>query len=196
MLARPTRVPPICAEARAAVCGPPLCALPMCAALKCMPPPPRAPKLIPPRCPPKPPCPPPPCPPPPCPPPPCPPPPPPRASASSVSRGTTRSSISAMQALVVNTSLTARRDWTRRTAAVGRALAYLHERRAFNTDTGVFLRSRRLTMSNYQNSVLSKLRLSLSGSSYRARHETDGLHRDRPALARQFCGSDDWRRNQ
>src|SRR5262245_62913633 len=154
----------------------------MCAVLKCIPPP-RAPKLIPPRCPPKPPCPPPPCPPPcppklapcppPCPPPPCPPPPcpplpppPPRASASSVSRGTTRSSIAAMQALVVNTSLTARRDWTRRTAAVGRALAYLHERRAFNTDTGVFLRSRRLTMSNYQNSVLSKLRLSLSGSSY------------------------------
>src|SRR5262249_3103848 len=62
-------------------------------------------------------CPPPPCPPPPppCPPPPPwppPPPPPPRASASSVRRGTTMSSIAAMQAPVVNTILTALQDWT------------------------------------------------------------------------------------
>src|SRR5215475_13269219 len=102
----------------------------------------------PPRCPPNPPpcppkpakCPPPPCPPPPCPPPPppCPPPPPPRASASSVRRDMTRSSIAAMQAPVVNTILTALQDWTRRSAAVGWALAYLHEQRASNTDTGVF----------------------------------------------------------
>src|SRR5215472_1228573 len=96
--------------------GPPLCALPMCAPPRCPPPP------CPPPCPPKlapcpPPCPPPPCPPPPCPPPPCPPPP--RASASSVSRGTTRSSIAAMQAPVVNTSFTALPDWAHRTAAVG-----------------------------------------------------------------------------
>ena len=62
--------------------------------------------------------PPPPCPPPPCPPPPCPPPPP-FASASSVIRGTTRSSIAAKQAPVVNTSFAALRDWARRTAAVG-----------------------------------------------------------------------------
>src|SRR6516165_2540187 len=103
----------------------------------------------PPRCPPKPPpcppkpakCPPPPCPPPPTcppPPPPCPPPPPPRASASSVRRGTTRTSIAAIQAPVVNASLTALQDWTRRTAAVGWALAYLHEQRASNTDTVAF----------------------------------------------------------
>src|SRR5215470_10917944 len=109
---------------------------PICAARKD---PPRCPPN-PPPCPPKPakcplPCPPPPCPPPP---PPCPPPPPPRASASSVRRGTTRTSIAAMQAPVVNTSLTALQDWTRRTAAVGRALAYLHEQRASNTDTGAF----------------------------------------------------------
>src|SRR5215831_13073971 len=118
---------------------------------KCAPPPcpaPRAPKLIPLWCPPNPPpcppklakCPPPPCPPPPCPPPPppCPPPPPPRASASIVRRGMMRSRIAAMQAPVVNTNVTALQDWTRRTAAVGWALAYLHERRASNTDTGVF----------------------------------------------------------
>jgi len=43
-----------------------------------------------------------------------------------------------MQAPVVNTSLTALQDWTRRTAAVGWALAYLHEQRASNTDTGSF----------------------------------------------------------
>src|SRR5262249_21648702 len=117
----------------AAICARPMRAPPICAALneRTPPPPPRAPKLIPPRCPPNPPkCPPPPCPPnppkcppPPCPPPPppppCPPPPPPRASASSVRRGTTRSSIAAMQAPVVNTGLTALRDWARRTAAVG-----------------------------------------------------------------------------
>src|SRR6516164_6621379 len=112
-------------------------ALPICAARK---EPPRCPPN-PPPCPPKPAkCPPPPCPPPPppCPPPPqpCPPPPPPRASASIVRRGMTRSRIAAMQAPVVNTN--ALQDWTRRTAAVGRALAYLHERRASNTDTGVF----------------------------------------------------------
>src|SRR5262245_54254005 len=41
---------------------------------------------------------------------------PPRASASNVIRGTTRSSIAAKQAPVVNTSLTALRDWARRTA--------------------------------------------------------------------------------
>src|SRR5262249_16617798 len=103
-------------------------ALPICAARK---EPPRCPPN-PPPCPPKPAkCPPPPCPPPPPgppPPPPCPPPPPPRASASIVRRGTTRSSIAAIQAPVVNTNLTALQDWTRRTAAVGWALAYLHER--------------------------------------------------------------------
>src|SRR5262249_23521728 len=131
--ARCERLPP---TERAATCALPLCVLPICALPICArptcarptcaapnPPPPRAPKLIPPRCPPNPPpCPPkpwpPPCPPPP-PPPPCPPPPPPRASASSVRRGTTRSSIAAMQAQVVNTSFTALRDWARRTAAVG-----------------------------------------------------------------------------
>src|SRR5262252_5115142 len=88
-------------------------ALPICAARK-----------EPPRCPP--------------PPPPCPPPPPPRASASIVRRGMTRSRIAAMQAPVVNTNVTALQDWTRRTAAVGWALAHLHERRASNIDTGVF----------------------------------------------------------
>src|SRR5262245_24606760 len=88
----------------------------------------------PPRCPPKPAK----CPPPPCPPPPCPPPPPPRASASNVRRGTTRTRIAAMQAPVVNTSLTALQDWTRRTGAVGWALAYLHEQRASNTDIQAF----------------------------------------------------------
>jgi hypothetical protein len=36
-----------------------------------------------------------------------------------VRRGTTRSSIAAKQAPVVNTSLTALWDWARRTAAVG-----------------------------------------------------------------------------
>src|SRR5258708_20381787 len=93
---------------------------PICAALnERTPPPPRAPKLIPPPCPPNPPkCPPPPCPPnpPKCPPPPCPPPPPPppcppppRASASSVKRGTPRSSIPAKQAQLATTSLTPRR---------------------------------------------------------------------------------------
>jgi len=46
-------------------------------------------------------------------------PPPPRASASSVIRGTTRSSIAAMQTPVVNTGLTALRDSAHRTAAVG-----------------------------------------------------------------------------
>src|SRR5262249_3810520 len=86
-------------------------------------------------------CPPPPCPPPPppCPPPPPwppPPPPPPRASASSVRRGTTMSSIAAMQAPVVNTGFTTLRGWARR-AAVGWTLACLNERRAFNTDPGV-----------------------------------------------------------
>src|SRR5262249_55193855 len=110
---------------------------PICAARKD---PPRCPPN-PAPCPPKPAkCPPPPCPPtpPPCPPPPppCPPPPPPRASASSVRRGMTRSSIAAMQAPVVNTNLTALQDWTRRTAAW--ALAYFREQRASNTDTGVF----------------------------------------------------------
>src|SRR6516165_5928286 len=103
---------------------------PICAARKD---PPRCPPN-PPPCPPKPAkCPPPPCPPPP---PPCPPPPPPRASASSVRRGTTRTSIAAIQAPVVNAS--ALQDWTRRTAAVGWALAYLHEQRASNPDTGSF----------------------------------------------------------
>src|SRR5262249_60424327 len=107
-------------------------------------PPPPAPQKLPPpgSLPTPPPCPPKPgkCPPPPCrpPPPPCPPPPPPRASASSVRRDMTRSSIAAMQAPVVNTILTALQDWTRRSAAVGWALAYLHEQRASNTDTGVF----------------------------------------------------------
>src|SRR5215813_5387081 len=119
------------------MCGPPRCPpKPPCPPPPC--PPPCPPKLAPcpPPCPP-PPCPPPPCPPPPCPPPPCPPPPPPpRASASSVIRGTTRSSIAAMQAPVVNTSFTALPDWAHRAAVVGRALAYLHERRASNTDTG------------------------------------------------------------
>ena len=43
-----------------------------------------------------------------------------------------------MQAPVVNTSLTALQDWTRRTGAVGWALAYLHEQRASNTDIGAF----------------------------------------------------------
>src|SRR5215510_7899548 len=135
------RAPPICAARKEpprcppnpppcppkpAKCPPPPCPPPPC------PPPP-------PPCPPKPakrpppPCPPPPCPPPP---PPCPPPPPPRASASSVRRGTTRSSIAAMQAPIVNTNLTALQDWTRRTAAW--ALAYFREQRASNTDTGVF----------------------------------------------------------
>jgi len=75
-----------------------------------------------------------------------------------------------MQAPVVNTSLTALQDWTRRTAAVGWALAYLHEQRASNTDTGVFLLSRRLTMSK-----LSKLRLSLSGSSLSAQKAANGI---------------------
>ena len=41
------------------------------------------------------------------------------ASASSVIRGTTRSSIAATQAPVVNTGLAALRDWARRTPAVG-----------------------------------------------------------------------------
>ena len=41
------------------------------------------------------------------------------ASASSVRRGTTRSSIAAKQAPLVNTGLTALRDWVRRTPAVG-----------------------------------------------------------------------------
>src|SRR5262245_10865190 len=59
---------------------------------------------------------PPPCPPP-CPPPPRPPPPP-RASASSVRRGTTRSSVAAMQAQIVNIGLTALRDWARRAPVV------------------------------------------------------------------------------
>src|SRR5262249_2277120 len=110
----PTERPAICALP---TCALPICTLPTCAALN--PPPPRYPPNppCPPPCPP-PPCPPPPCPPPPCPPPPCPPPPP-RASASSVRRGTTRSSIAAMQAPVVNTSLTALWDWKRCTAAVG-----------------------------------------------------------------------------
>src|SRR6516165_1760330 len=140
------RAPPICAARK----EPPRCPPnpPPCPPkpAKCPPPPcppPPPPKPTPPWCPPNPPpCPPKPAkcppPPPPCPPPPCPPPPPPRASASSVRRGMTRSSIAAMQAPVVNTNLTALQDWTRRTAAVGWALAYLHEQRASNTDTGVF----------------------------------------------------------
>ena len=37
-----------------------------------------------------------------------------------------------------HTILTALQDWTRRSAAVSWALAYLHEQRASNTDTGVF----------------------------------------------------------
>src|SRR5262249_50964846 len=154
--ARCQRLPP---TERAAICALPtralpICGRPICAALN--PPPPRAPKLIPPRCPPNPPkWPPPPSPPPPrrpCP-PPCPPPPPPRASASSVIRGTTRSSIAAMQTPVVNTGLTALRDSAHRTAAVGRALAYLHERRASNTDTGAFLRSAARRCLIYRNSA-------------------------------------------
>src|SRR6266540_1153835 len=127
MRALPICVLPICVLP---ICVLPICALPICART---PPPPRCPPK---PCPPNPwppPCPPPPCPPPPCPPPPCPPPPP-RASASSVRRGTTRSSIAVMQAPVVNTSLTALRDWAHHTAAVG-ALGYFRERRASNTDT-------------------------------------------------------------
>jgi hypothetical protein len=47
-----------------------------------------------------------------------------------------------MQAPVVNNDLAALRDWARRPAA-----PYLHEQKAFNTDTGAFLRSRRLPIS-------------------------------------------------
>jgi len=76
-----------------------------------------------------------------------------------------------MQAPVVNTSLTALQDWTRRTAAVGWALAYLHERRASrasrasNADTGVFP------------SVAPpvKLRVSPSGSSLSAQKAANRL---------------------
>src|SRR6266540_349083 len=49
-------------------------------------------------------------------------------------------------------------------------MAYFHERRASNTNTAVFLRSRPLTMSK-----LSKLRLSLSGSSLSAQKAADGI---------------------
>src|SRR5215475_10146940 len=112
------RAPPICAARKEPPRCPPnpppcppkpaKCPSPPCPPPPCPPPPP--------PCPPEPAmCPPPPCPPPPCPPPPppCPPPPPPRASASSVRRGTTRTST-AIQAPVVNASLTALQHWTRR----------------------------------------------------------------------------------
>jgi hypothetical protein len=60
-----------------------------------------------------------------------------------VRRGTTRrSSTAATRAPAVDTDLAALRDLACRDAAVGRDLAYLHERRASNVDadTGVFLR--------------------------------------------------------
>src|SRR5262245_27706901 len=98
-----TQMPAATVSGKASPCLPPPCPPPCPTKLALCPPPPC---LAP--------CPPPPWPPPPWPPPPCPPPPP-FASASSVIRGTTRSSIAAMQAPVVNTGLTALRDWTRRT---------------------------------------------------------------------------------
>ena len=64
-----------------------------------------------------------------------------------------------MQAPVVNASLTALQDWTRRTAAVGWALAYLHEQRASNTDTGAF------PSVAPPNALLTELPVSLRGSS-------------------------------
>src|SRR5262245_40634642 len=109
-------------------------------------PPPRAAK--PPPCPPKP--------------PPCPPKPPPRASASSVKSGTARSNIATVQTPATDAGRLARdaragvaaplprpryHRWAScraaACAAVGGALAYLHERRASNRDMGAFLESRR-----------------------------------------------------
>src|SRR5262245_61864386 len=140
---RPPRPPPL------APCPPPPCLpAPPPPCLACPPPPCLAP-CPPPPC--LPPCPPPPCLPP-WPPPPCPPPPP-FASASSVIRGTTRSSIAAMQAPVVNTGLTALRDWARCTPAVCWALAYLHALSASITDIGALLQSPARRCLIYRNSV-------------------------------------------
>src|SRR5215475_8407796 len=95
-------------------------------------------------------------------PPPCPPKPPPRASASSVKSGTARSNIATVQTPATDAGRLARdaragvaaplprpryHRWAScpaaACAAVGGALAYLHERRASNRDMGAFLESRR-----------------------------------------------------
>jgi hypothetical protein len=70
-----------------------------------------------------------------------------------------KSTIVATQAPGVNVGLTALQDWAGRTAAVGSALANLHERRTSNAYTRGFLWSRHLTISHPL-----KLRLLLGSS--------------------------------